>query len=58
MDFCTFKTLAREYKTVPVYKRILSDLLTPISAYMRLAIESDYSFVLESAVQGEAYGRY
>ncbi len=58
MDFNTFKKLVKEYKTVPVYKRILADLLTPISAYMRLAKKSDYSFILESAEQGEGYGRY
>ena len=58
MDFSTFKELAKEYKTVPVYKRILADLLTPISAYMRLAKKSDYSFILESAEQSEGYSRY
>ena len=58
MDLSTFKKLAKEFKTVPVYKRILADLLTPISAYMRLAVKSDYSFILESAEQGEGYGRY
>ena len=58
MDFSTFKKLAKEFKTVPVYKRILADLLTPVSAYMRLTIKSDYSFILESAEQGEGYGRY
>ena len=58
MNYKEFKHLAKEYKTVPVYKRILADLLTPISAYMRLAKKSDYSFILESAEQGERYGRY
>ena len=58
MDFSTFKGLAKEYKTIPVYKRILADLLTPISAYMRLSKKSAYSFILESAEQGERYGRY
>ena len=58
MDFSTFNKLSREYTTVPVYKRILADLLTPISAYMRLAKESNYSFILESAEQGKRYGRY
>ncbi len=53
MDYNTFRKLSEDYKTVPVYKRILADLLTPISVYMRLAKESDYSFVLESAEQGE-----
>ena len=58
MDFNTFKKLSKDYKTVPVYKRILADLLTPISAYMRLAKESDFSFILESAEQGDGNGRY
>ena len=58
MNYKEFEHLAKEYKTVPVYKRILADLLTPISAYMRLAKKTDYSFILESAEQGEGYGRY
>ena len=58
MDFNTFKKLSKDYKTVQVYKKILADLLTPISAYMKLAKESEYSFILESAEQGEGYGRY
>ena len=58
MDLKQFKKLSKKYKTVPVYKRILADLLTPISAYMRLAKESEYSFILESVEQGEQYGRY
>jgi anthranilate synthase component 1 len=57
MDFNTFKKLSKDYKTVQVYKKILADLLTPISAYMKLAKESEYSFILESAEQGEGYGR-
>jgi len=58
MDFHTFHTLAKEFKTVPVYKRILADLLTPISAYMKLMKNSKYAFILESVEKGERYGRY
>jgi len=58
MDFNTFKKLSKDYKTIQVYKQILADLLTPISAYMRLAKKSEYSFILESVDQGEGYGRY
>ncbi len=58
MDFNTFHKLANEYKTVPVYKRILADLLTPISAYMKLVKSSKYAFILESVEKGEQYGRY
>ena len=53
-----FKQLSKEYKSVPVYKRILADLLTPISAYMKLAKGAKYSFILESVEKGEKYGRY
>ena len=58
MNYKEFQKLAKENKTVPVYKRILADLLTPISAYMRLANNSNYSFILESVEKGTRYGRY
>lgn len=58
MDINTFKRLAGDYKTIPVYKRILADLLTPISAYMKLMKNSEYAFILESVEKGERYGRY
>ena len=58
MNYKEFQILARENKTVPVYKRILADLLTPISAYMRLGNNSNYSFILESVEKGDRYGRY
>ncbi len=44
MNFEKFKILAKKYKIIPVYKRIIADLLTPISAYMRLAINSTIDF--------------
>ena len=58
MKIKEFKKLAGDFKTVPVYKKILADLLTPISAYMRLAKNSNYAFILESVEKGERYGRY
>ena len=58
MKLTEFKKIAGAFKTVPVYKKILADLLTPISAYMRLAKKSDYAFILESVEKGEQYGRY
>ena len=58
MNFNTFEKLSIEYKTIPVYKKIIADLLTPISAYMRLSKNSDYCFILESAEQVKGYGRY
>ena len=58
MEIKEFTELAEKYKTVPVYKKILADLLTPISAYLRLGKNSDYAFILESVEKGERYGRY
>lgn len=53
-----FKKLAQNHKTVPVYERFLADLLTPISAFMRLAGDSRYNFLLESVEKGTQYSRY
>ena len=58
MNYKEFTNLSKEYKTVPVYKRVLADLLTPISAYMRLEKDSNYAFILESVEKGARYGRY
>ena len=58
MKFKQFKKLAEQYKTIPVYRRVLADLLTPISVFMKLAKTSDYAFILESVEGGEQYSRY
>ena len=52
MDLLEFKKLAETYKTIPVYKKILADLLTTISAYMRLEKNAEYAFILESVEKG------
>ncbi|MBF0445843.1 MAG: anthranilate synthase component I [Magnetococcales bacterium] len=53
-----FKTLARQGNIVPVYKEIMSDLDTPVSAYLKVAANSQYAFLLESVQGGEKWGRY
>ena len=58
MNFQEFKELADSHKTIPVYKRVMADLLTPISAYMRLEKDADHAFILESVENGMQYGRY
>ncbi|CAJ0769141.1 10312_t:CDS:2, partial [Entrophospora sp. SA101] len=40
--------LVQDGNTIPVYATIPADLLTPVSAYLRIAAKSDYSFLLES----------
>lgn len=43
---------------VPVYVELSADLITPCMAYLRLAEDSEYSFLLESVVGGENISRY
>jgi anthranilate synthase component I len=57
-DYKTFEKLAREGNLVPVYDVYTADLLTPVGAYMKLAREAKYSFLLESVEGGENIARY
>ncbi|KAF7363289.1 hypothetical protein MSAN_00984100 [Mycena sanguinolenta] len=43
---------------VPVYVELPADLLTPVMAYLRIAKDSKYSFLLESVINGENVARY
>jgi len=43
---------------IPVYRTLLSDHLTPVTAYELLAKRSDHAFLLESVVGGERIARY
>ena len=53
-----FAELADEGFTVPVYREILADTETPVSAYLKLREESDFTFLFESVEGGERAGRY
>ena len=57
-SFEEFKELAQRGTFVPVYKEIVADLLTPVSAFLKVAEHSDYAFLLESVEGGEQVGRY
>ncbi len=57
-DYRTFCRLARQGNLVPVYETVTADLLTPVSAYLRLAREARYAFLLESVEGGEKIARY
>jgi anthranilate synthase component 1 len=56
--FDEFKELASRGTFVPVCKEIIADLLTPVSAFLKIAENSDYAFLLESVEGGEHVGRY
>jgi anthranilate synthase component 1 len=57
-SFETFVELAQRSTFVPVVKEMVADLLTPVSAFLRIAENSDYAFLLESVEGGEHVGRY
>ena len=53
-----YNELAQQsYNRIPVYRDVLADLDTPLSAYLKLAAEP-YSFLFESVHGGEKWGRY
>ena len=56
--FSEFRRLAKQGNVVPVFKPVVADTLTPVSAYLRLAEGRPYSFMLESVEGGETLGRY
>jgi anthranilate synthase component 1 len=56
--FEEFVELARRSTFVPVVKEIIADLLTPVSAFLKIAEHSDYSFLFESVEGGERVARY
>lgn len=52
-----FAKLAADADYVPVYRQLMSDTLTPVSAYCKIQW-GDCSFLFESVVGGEQIGRY
>ena len=53
-----FKRLAAQgYTRIPVLAEARADLYTPLAVYIKLAI-GPYSYLLESVVGGERFGRY
>src|SRR3954454_5520916 len=56
--FDEFVDLAQRGTFVPVWKEIVADLLTPVSAFLKIAEDADYAFLLESVEGGEHVARY
>jgi len=52
-----FKKLSKKANLIPVYREILADMETPVSAFMKLG-EGEFSYLLESVEKGEILGRY
>ncbi len=56
-DFETFSRLALQGNIVPVSRKLVSDTLTPVSAYCKIA-QGEHAFLFESVIGGEQVGRY
>jgi anthranilate synthase component 1 len=57
----TFEEFEREAErgnVVPVVRSVLGDLQTPVGAFLRLAHDARYAFLLESVEGGERVARY
>jgi anthranilate synthase component 1 len=57
-SFQEFEKLTKHGNLIPVYDVFSADLLTPVSAYLRVAQGARYSFLLESVEGGEKLARY
>jgi anthranilate synthase component I len=56
-DLETFRQLARQHSLVPVYRRLVSDTLTPVTAFRKIDTGGS-ACLFESVVGGEKVGRY
>ena len=56
-NFNAFKKFADQGNLIPVYREIMADIDTPVSALMKLGSKS-HVFLLESVEGGEKWGRY
>lgn len=53
-----FLALAAQGTVVPLVKTVMADLLTPVSAYLRIERQSPRAFLFESIEGGEKIARY
>jgi len=57
-DFTEIQKLREHGNVIPVYKSVIADFLTPVSAYLKLEKDRKYAFLLESVEGGATLGRY
>ena len=53
----TFRTLSCLGNLIPVYREIMADMDTPVTAFKKID-DGHFSFLLESIEGGEKWGRY
>src|SRR4051812_21819713 len=52
------KKLQSQGNVIPVYKSVIADFLTPVSAFLKLEKDRSHAFLLESVEGGERIARY
>ncbi|MCC5940654.1 MAG: anthranilate synthase component I [Balneolaceae bacterium] len=58
MTFKQFSELAKTYSAIPVSRRMLADVLTPVSLFLSIREDAQYPFLFESVEGGEHLARY
>lgn len=58
LSYQQFQQLAMHGNVIPVAESIFADLLTPVSAFLKLCGHDEDGFLLESVEGGEKLGRY
>lgn len=58
MTFEQFKEYAKEFTAIPVSRRMLADILTPVSLFMSIRKSGFFPFLFESVEGGEHLARY
>lgn len=58
MEKQQFFELAKSYTAIPVSRRLLADVLTPVSLFLNIREGARYPFLLESVEGGEQLARY
>src|SRR5713101_3793442 len=56
-DLTEFLELAQQHRLVPIYRQLVGDTLTPVTAFRKIQ-QGDWSFLFESVIGGERVGRY
>ena len=56
-DFASFQAISAQGNLIPVYREIMADLDTPVSAFKKID-DGRYAFLLESIEGGEKWARY
>ncbi len=58
MTFEEFSKLAKKYTAIPVSRRMLADILTPVSLFLSIREDAALPFLFESVEGGEHLARY